>query len=168
MENPAVWIEKEKEAVIAFHKRNVEAIKDKISELQKELQKSNYRIAELTGISVLDIDDIVEGVRSGRIAHALAQDNYSKSFPLWKKAQYVLLRRNRIATTRQLAEMIIEQENGILDPILIPELVSNLGATLLPKVKDGVAFRRLVMRDEFYYGLIDWWNDDGNVDDLFL
>lgn len=127
----------EKKAVIAFHENNVEDIRAQISELNEQMAQSLYRISELTGNG----------------------NKYSSSWPLWKKVQYALVINNVGMTTKELSKQINDLDGR--DPDDIRDLVSAISATLKPKIDKKDTFGREDIGGEHYYGLIEWFDEDG-------
>lgn len=132
----------EREAVIAYHQANIDALKMQVAELNEQIAAANYRISEL----------------------AFEVNRYNTNQPLWKKVQYILTVEKYVLSTREIARAIVALDGyDSNDPRNVKDLVSAISATLKPKIDKKDTFGRTEIDGEHYYGLIEWFNEDGSI-----
>jgi hypothetical protein len=145
--------EKERVALAKLHTDHADELQAEISEKTAEMIEARRRAAELLSPKL------------PLMVEAIDFNSYASTWVLHRKAEYVLREYGAMATTRTIANLINKQEGGKLNEDEIKDFVSSIGATLKPKVDRKIAFGRAERNGEIYYGLLEWFKEDGSVVD---
>jgi hypothetical protein len=90
---------------------------------------------------------------------------YNSKFLVWKKCWYVLNQRKKFITAREILNEIIWLEPELAkDSEAAKKNYPTIASVLASNSKIGKHFRRIKIEgiEEYYYGLLDWFDDGGN------
>ncbi len=155
----------EAKILLDFYIEQIRISYDRISELKHKIDELSMKAADLKRLidsKVIVVDSTANGSRTQK-----ALQKYQKTWPLYKKCIYALESNDRVMSTRELANFILQMEGEEVGGFEF--LQKDIGATLYQKMASTSP--RLVTRfkmegsNEFLYGLPAWFNSDGSLKD---
>ena len=144
------------EILVSYYNNKIYAIDENIHLLEKERLEIKMRISEILTAyeNERDIDK-----------SPLFVPVYQRDWTVVKKTEYILTNVERIVlSTREITEHINVLEGGGFNESQKRDWISKLGATLKQKTdKDEIFGRAESDNGEYYYGLRDWFYENGKV-----
>lgn len=151
-----------------------------LTDSQKEELLEYYatRLADLRG-KIEDVESIVAQLKGDNSKSPLKNEaisnqpeqavdtsphDYHKSWSWALKARYAINRRGHCITARQILDDLAK-----IDDTVVRKSMSSISAALSTKVSNNEMFNRYVPVEDsdFYYGLKEWFDSEGNVIDKY-
>ncbi|MEO6833125.1 MAG: hypothetical protein ABI378_11435 [Chitinophagaceae bacterium] len=142
----------ERQTLIKLHTSIIEDARNTIGASTKKLMESTTRLVALENYSI-DEKELTVRIHGGLI----------QTMTLSEKVVFVLIKQGKIATTREIAELIVAENPEELNGIDLGTLVSRISATLKQKFDKGDTFSRATIDKEIYYGLGSWFENGAVV-----
>lgn len=159
------------ESFLKFMSLEQSELNEQITELQKRYKDNENTIAQLTGEHGTNGNgsEQIVGSANGSIGKkdqvtlVNPAPKYSAKSSWWEKVVFVLTARSKGTYARDILNFLYELDPEIKgDAEKEKKNAINLFALLSTKVRKG-KLKRIRAKGEFFYGLPEWFNEDGRL-----